>query len=209
MDKLVIASHNQGKVVEIQDLLKDVVREVISAADLNLPEPEEDQDSFIGNAQLKSVAACIASGLPALSDDSGLCVDCLNGAPGIYSARWAGPLKDFDLAMVLIHEKMEQHRRKQPYGVSPLNDRASMVCVLSLAIPNPLDLENPHIHNFEGRVEGMMAWPPRGKLGFGYDPMFQPLNEALTFGEMAPADKHAISHRALAFQQLLESKLFE
>lgn len=185
--KLVIASHNAGKVREIAELLAPFGVEVVSAGTLGLPEPEETGTSFVANAELKAHAAAEAADLPALADDSGLAVDTLNGDPGIYSARWAGPSKDFGAAMARIHDLM---------GDSP--DRAArFVCALALAWPDG-DCET-----FEGVVEGDLVWPPRGTAGFGYDPMFQPKGHALTFGEMEPAKKHEISHRADAFRKLV------
>ncbi|MDP2699199.1 RdgB/HAM1 family non-canonical purine NTP pyrophosphatase [Thalassospira sp.] len=185
--KLVIASHNRGKIVEIADLLAPFGIEVISAADLNLPEPEETEKTFIGNAQLKALASARAANLPALADDSGLVVAALDGAPGIYSARWAGPDKDFDMAMEKIH-----------IGVGDDPDRsAAFICALSLAWPDG------HVENFEGRVDGELVWPKRGRGGFGYDPMFRPDGFDQTFGEMAPAKKHEMSHRARAFALLV------
>lgn len=185
--RLVIASHNAGKVREIAELLAPFGCEVVSAAALNLPEPEETEDSFAGNARLKAEAAAAASGLPALADDSGLCVAGLGGAPGIYSARWAGPGKDFGLAMRRVEREL---------GDNP-DRRAWFVCALALAVPG----EATRV--FEGRVEGSLVFPPRGTRGFGYDPIFLPENEPETFGEMDPARKHAMSHRARAFALLV------
>jgi XTP/dITP diphosphohydrolase len=184
---LVIASHNPGKVAEIGALLAPYGAEVISAAALGLPEPEETGLTFIDNALLKAHAAAAAAGMPALADDSGLAVVALDFAPGIYSARWAGPERDFSLAM----EKVEQ-------ALSGKDDRrAAFLCALALAWPDG------HAEAVEGRVDGTLVWPPRGKQGFGYDPIFQPIGYDLTFGEMAPEEKHAISHRADAFRQLV------
>ncbi|MEW5728315.1 MAG: RdgB/HAM1 family non-canonical purine NTP pyrophosphatase [Pseudomonadota bacterium] len=185
--KLVIASHNAGKVREIGELLAPHGAAVVSAGALGLDEPEETGSTFVANAELKARAAAIASGLPALADDSGLAVDALGGDPGIYSARWAGPSKDFGAAMALVHDKM---------GASA-DRRARFVCALALAWPDG------HCETFEGVVEGEIVWPPRGTRGFGYDPFFQPLGHAETFGEMDPAAKHAISHRADAFRKLV------
>lgn len=189
--KLVVASHNQGKVREIRALLAPFGLDVISAGDLNLPEPDETEDTFIGNAALKALAAATASGFPALSDDSGLAVDALDGAPGIYSARWAGPTKDFGLAMQTIHDKMGDAADRTGH----------FICALCLAWPDG------HTETFEGRVTGTLVWPPRGTNGFGYDPMFQPDGHAITFGEMDPEGKHAMSHRARAFAALVEACL--
>ncbi|RCK29078.1 RdgB/HAM1 family non-canonical purine NTP pyrophosphatase [Thalassospira lucentensis] len=185
--KLVIASHNKGKIKEIGDLLAPFGIEVFSAGDLDLPEPEETEKTFIGNAQLKSTAAATAANLPALADDSGLAVSALDGAPGIYSARWAGPDKDFDMAMEKVQNGIGSHPDR----------RASFICALSLAWPDG------HVENFEGRLEGDIVWPKRGRHGFGYDPIFQPKGCDQTFGEIEPAIKHEMSHRADAFAQLV------
>ena len=186
--KLVIASHNAGKAREIAELLAPYGVEVISATKLDLPEPEETETTFVGNAELKARAAAQRSGLPALADDSGLVVPALEGAPGIYSARWAGPAKDFAIAMTRVQRELE---------AKAASDRhAHFVAALSLCWPDG------HCESFEGRVDGRVVWPPRGDKGFGYDPMFVPDGHAITFGEMEPAAKHAISHRADAFRQL-------
>lgn len=188
-ESLIVASHNQGKVREIRDLLAPFGITVRSAAELDLPEPEETEDSFAGNAALKALAAAKAAGLPALSDDSGLAVTALGGAPGIYSARWAGPSKDFQAAMARIHQELAE-----------TTDRSgAFICALCLAWPDG------HTEIFEGRVDGDLVWPPRGEQGFGYDPMFQPTGDHRTFGEMEPTEKHAISHRARAFALLVEA----
>jgi XTP/dITP diphosphohydrolase len=188
--RLVIASHNAGKVREIRELLAPYGIEPISAATLDLPEPEENGTTFVANAELKARAAADLSGLPALADDSGLCVDALHGDPGIFSARWAGEQKDFNLAMRLVHQHVEEA------GVEAGRD-AHFVCALSLCWPDG------HIESFEGRVDGVLIWPPRGTNGFGYDAMFQPLGHDISFGEMDPAAKHAMSHRADAFAKLV------
>lgn len=193
--KLVIASHNQGKVREIRDLLAPLGMDVISAADLDLPEPVEDGETFVANSLLKSLAAAKASGLPAMADDSGLSVAILNGAPGIYSARWAGPSKDFARAMKKVEDAIKEYDT-----IEAKADRsASFICALSLAWPDG------HTEVFEGRVDGQMVWPPRGEHGFGYDPTFQPNGYDITFGEMEPVEKHEISHRADAFIQLVNA----
>lgn len=188
-DRLVIASHNPGKVSEIADLMQPFVVEVISAADLNLDEPEETGTTFVDNALLKAHAAAKAANLPALADDSGLVVNALAGAPGVYSARWAGADKNFMVAM----EKVEELLRGS-------EDRSSMfVCALALAWPDG------HADVFEGFVEGEITWPPRGEKGFGYDPIFTADGEDITFAEMEPAQKHTMSHRADAFQKLVSA----
>lgn len=186
--RLVLATHNPGKVVELADLLTRFAVDVVSAGALGLPEPEETEPDFAGNARLKAVAAT-RSGLPALADDSGFCVAALGGAPGVLSARWAGPEKDFGAAMTRVWEGA---------AVSP-DRRAWFVCALCLAWPDGATA------TFLGRVEGTLVWPPRGGNGFGYDPMFKPAGGALTFGEMETDAKHAVSHRAVAMAQLLAS----
>lgn len=188
--KLVIASHNPGKVREIGELLAPYGIETVSAAALDLPEPDETGTTFIANAELKAMQAADLSGLPALADDSGLCVEALNGDPGIFSARWAGEGKDFGLAMQLVWDNI------QAKGPDAGHD-AHFVCALALAWPDG------HIEVFEGRVDGTITWPPRGDHGFGYDPIFQPHGHAISFGEMEPEKKHAMSHRADAFAQLV------
>ena len=185
--KLVIASHNPGKVREIAELLAPHGLSVFSAAELGLLEPEETGATFTENTILKATAAATASGLPALADDSGIAVAALDGQPGIYSARWAGPGKDFTVAMQRVEREL-----------ADATDRsAAFICVLCLAWP-----DGRH-ETFEGRIAGTMIWPPRGDKGFGYDPMFVPEGRELTFGEMDPAAKHALSHRARAFAKLL------
>ena len=191
--RLVIASHNPGKVAEIAELLHPLKLEVLSAGALRLSEPDETGSSFAQNALIKAQAAARASGLPALADDSGLEVLALNREPGIYSARWAGPAKDFSSAMRNVEEKLAAEG-----ALKPEQRRAEFVCVLSLCLP-----DGGH-HEFEGRVAGHLVWPPRGRRGFGYDPMFQPDGFEITFGEMDPAQKHTISHRARAFSHLLD-----
>ena len=187
-DRLVIASHNQGKVEEISALLMPFRIAALAGASLGIPEPEETGDSFEANAALKAGAAAQASGLPALADDSGLVVPALGGAPGIYSARWAGPTKDFRIAMERVHRELDEQDRS-----------ALFVAVLALAWPDG-DLEL-----FRGEVAGALVWPPRGERGFGYDPMFVPEGRTETFGETEPAQKHRISHRARAFAKLVEA----
>jgi XTP/dITP diphosphohydrolase len=184
---LVLATHNPGKVREIAALLGPFGMNVVAAGDLGLPEPEETGLTFRANAELKAIAAATASGHPALADDSGLSVDALDGAPGIYSARWAGPGKDFDHAMERVHGAMAEG--------SP--DTAYFTCALSLAWPDGA------VETFEGRIDGRLVWPPRGANGFGYDAMFVADGMVATFGEIEPDHKHAISHRARAFEQLV------
>ena len=192
-EKLVIASHNPGKVSEIRALLKPLRIDVVGADELGLIEPEETGKTFTENAELKARLAAEASGLPALSDDSGMAVSALGGAPGIYSARWAGPKKDFSAAIKRVNDALL---------MTGSSDRScSFICVLSLAWPDG------HIESFEGGGSGPAVLPPRGSHGFGYDPIFQPTGYDLTFGEMVPQDKHAMSHRAHAFSQLLEQCL--
>ncbi len=195
-DRLLIASHNPGKVREIQDLLAPYGITVVSAAELNLPEPVEDGSSFAENAAIKAESCARLANLPALSDDSGLEVAALDGAPGIYSARWAGPEKDFSQAMAKIEEAL------QAKGAStPEQRRANFTCALALATPEG------ETRIFEGKVFGTLVWPPRGSHGFGYDPIFQPDGYDITFGEMAPEDKHRISHRARAFSHFMRECL--
>jgi XTP/dITP diphosphohydrolase len=189
--RLVIASHNPGKLREIEELVQPFGIAVVSAGALGLPEPEETGDTFAANAALKAHAAASAARLPALADDSGLVVPALDGAPGIYSARWAGPTKDFALAMRKVESAL---------GGNP-DRRAAFVSALAVAWPDGT------LSAFEGRVDGNLAWPPRGTRGFGYDPMFVPAGGSLTFGEMEPAAKHAISHRAIAFRRLVDALL--
>ncbi|MBX3594845.1 RdgB/HAM1 family non-canonical purine NTP pyrophosphatase [Sphingomonas sp.] len=192
--RLVIASHNEGKVREIRDLLAPYGIEPVSAGSLGLPEPDETGTTFVANAELKAMQAADLSGLPALADDSGLWVEALGGEPGIFSARWAGPEKDFGKAMALVNAHVADK------GPDASRD-AHFVCALALAWPDG------HVEWFEGRVDGTLVWPPRGTNGFGYDAMFVPDGRDRTFGEMDPAEKHAISHRADAFRQLVAAVL--
>ena len=185
-EDLVIASHNQGKVREIAELLKPYVSRFYSASDLDLAEPEETGKTFIANALLKARAAAEASGKVALADDSGLSVCALNGAPGIYSARWAGQPRDFNVAMERVHNELGDSADRS----------AAFMCVLALAWPNG------DAQTFEGRIDGEIVWPPRGDHGFGYDPIFVAKGMQRTFAEIDPQDKHRISHRANAFQKL-------
>jgi XTP/dITP diphosphohydrolase len=185
--RLVLASHNPGKLREISALIAPHRVECVSAATLGLLEPEETAPDFVGNARLKALAATRASGLPALADDSGFSVAALGGAPGVVSARWAGPAKDFALAMQRVQAEIGANADR----------RAWFTAALCLAWPDG------ETATFLGRVEGTAIWPPRGERGFGYDPMFVPLAGSRTYGEMEPAEKHATSHRARAFAQLL------
>lgn len=187
--RLVVASHNQGKVREIAALLAPFGVEAISAASLGLPEPEETETTFAGNAALKARAAASGSGLPALSDDSGLEVSALGGDPGVYSARWAGPGKDFRVAMERVWAAL------QARGASDFSAR--FVCALALATPDG------EVQVFEGEARGSIVWPPRGDKGFGYDPIFLPHGGARTFGEMTHEEKLPLTHRARAFEKLI------
>jgi XTP/dITP diphosphohydrolase len=194
---IVVASHNAGKVREILDLLGPFGFDVKSAAELGLPEPEETGATFEANAELKARAAAEASGLPALADDSGLAVDAMGGAPGVHSARFAGPSKDFSIAMRKVEDALQQVGATRPE-----QRRAHFVSALSLALPDGT------VETFVGRIDGTLVWPPRGDRGFGYDPMFLPDGHSKTFGEMSAEEKHgwrpgqtqALSHRARAFQ---------
>ena len=185
--RLVLASHNPGKLAELTALLRPLGVAVVSAGDLGLAEPAEDAPDFVGNARIKALAATRTSGLPALADDSGFCVAALGGAPGVHSARWAGPGKDFAAAMARVHRDMAAAEDR----------RAWFIAALCLARPDG------HTETFVGRVDGTATWPPRGAKGFGYDPMFLPAGGTATFGEIDAALKHTISHRARAFAQLL------
>lgn len=187
--RLVVASHNAGKVREIMALLGPYGIEPVSAADLDLPEPEETGTTFRDNALLKARQAADLSGLPALSDDSGLCVDALNGDPGIFSARWAGENRDFGEAMRRVEAKLGE--------IEDAPRDAHFVCALALCWPDGGEVE------VEGRVDGSLVWPPRGDLGFGYDPVFVRSGDDKTFGEIDPELKHRISHRADAFAKLV------
>jgi XTP/dITP diphosphohydrolase len=191
--KLIAATHNKGKIRELIDLLAPLGFELVPAGDLNLPEPEETGTTFEANAELKALASAQAANLPALSDDSGLSVDALDGDPGIYSARWAGPEKDFSIAMEKVNQALEDK--------GAVSRTARFVCALCVAWPDG------HTETFRGEVEGELVWPIRGNKGFGYDPMFVANGETLTFGEMDPERKHAMSHRADAFNKLTRSLL--
>ena len=199
---LVAATHNPGKLREFRELFEPWRIAVISAGDLSLGEPEETGDTFEANAKLKAFAAARAAGMPALADDSGLCVEALGGAPGIYSARWAGAAKDFSAAMARIERELGECRAAEPW-------RAHFVSALALAWPDD------HVEYFEGRVDGRLLFPPRGANGFGYDPIFVPDGHTRGFGEMSAQEKHgipadgsrALSHRARAFQMLARACL--
>jgi len=198
--QLVIATHNPGKLAEMRELLAPYGIEAVSAGELGLDEPDETGDSFRANAQIKAVAAAKSSQLPAFADDSGLAVAALDGAPGIFSARWAGPNKDFAAAMAQV-ERLLQERG----ATMPPQRRAHFVSALCVAWPDG------HLEEVEAKVEGTLVWPPRGTAGFGYDPAFLPDGHARTFGEMTSIEKHGLpplglglSHRARAFVKLAE-----
>jgi XTP/dITP diphosphohydrolase len=200
--RLVIATHNAGKLREFDELLRPFDLTLLGAAALDLEEPEETGSTFRDNALLKARAAARASGLVAISDDSGLCVEALDGAPGIYSARWAGPTKDFGAAMARVERELGARAASPPW-------RAAFISVLALTWPDGAD------EAFEGRVDGVLVFPPRGTAGFGYDPIFRPDGLSRTFGEMSAEEKHgipadgslALSHRARAFQKLQRARL--
>lgn len=193
--RLVIASHNQGKLREIGELLAPYGIETVSAGALGVPEPEETGTSFVANAELKARFSADLTGLPALADDSGLCVEALGLQPGIFSARWAelgDGSRDFDEGMRRVYARLLEK------GAEAGRD-AHFICALSIAWPDG------HFETFEGKVDGVITWPPRGTNGFGYDPIFQPIGHDISFGEMDPAAKHAMSHRADAFAQLVKA----
>jgi XTP/dITP diphosphohydrolase len=198
--RLVIATHNPGKLAEMRDLIAPYGIDVVSAGTLGLPEPVETGTTFRENARIKAMAAAKASSLPAFADDSGLAVDALGGAPGIHSARWAGPDKDFAAAMRMIEDKLQ--------AIGSGDRRAYFVSALCVAWPDG------HVEEFEARVDGTLVWPPRGTQGFGYDPIFLPDGHTRTFGEMTAEEKHGLpprgkglSHRARAFLKLAEACL--
>jgi XTP/dITP diphosphohydrolase len=193
-DKLVIASHNAGKVREIGALLAPFGVSVVSAGDLGLEEPVETEDNFAGNARIKAHFAAQASNLPALSDDSGIIVDALDGAPGVYTADWAETPhgRDFPMAMTKVWQLLEERAAPEPRT-------ARFSCTLCLAFPDGRD------EIFDGTVEGRVVWPMRGDQGFGFDPVFLPNGETETFGEMDPVKKHAMSHRAVAFKKFVDA----
>jgi XTP/dITP diphosphohydrolase len=201
--RLVIASHNPGKLWEMRGLLEPFKVDTVSAGDLGIPEPEETGTTFQENARLKAEAAARAAQLPAFADDSGLVVEALGGAPGIYSARWAGPDRDFRMAMEKVNQGLTACG-----AVTPESRGAYFIAALCIAWPDG------HVEEFEGRVDGTLVWPPRGDKGFGYDPMFLPNGEDLTFGEMMSVEKlrlppagRGLSHRARAFLMLAEACL--
>lgn len=202
--RLVVATHNAGKLREMRALLEHFGIVAVSAEELGLPEPAETGTSFVENATIKAASAAHSAGLPALADDSGLCVDALGGAPGIFSARWAGKPHDFATAMARVEAELQQRG-----CVSPRERRAHFACALALAWPDG------HLETFEATIEGTLVWPPRGTRGFGYDPIFVPDGHERTFGEMAAEEKHgipadgsqALSHRARAFQRLARACL--
>jgi XTP/dITP diphosphohydrolase len=201
--RLVIATHNPGKLAEMRELLAPYGIDAISAGELGLPEPDETGMSFRDNARIKAQAAAQAAGLPAFADDSGIVVDALGGEPGIYSARWAGPDKNFSRAMTTIDDKLRERG-----ATTPDQRKAHFVSALCVAWPDG------HVEDFEARVDGTLVWPPRGEQGFGYDPMFLPDGYTRTFGEMSSEEKHGLpprglglSHRARAFVMLAEACL--
>ena len=187
---LIVASHNEGKVREIRELLKVFAITVKSAGELDLPEPDETEETYTGNAILKAKAAAIGSGMPALADDSGFELMAINKAPGLYSARWAGPDKDFGFAMNKVNDAFIASGSKDTH--------CRFVCALSIVWPDG------HDETVEGIIDGDFVWPPRGENGFGYDPVFVLKGETKTFGEVDPEWKHSVSHRAKAFAQLLD-----
>lgn len=192
-DTLLVATHNQGKLEEIARLLEPFGVSVVSAGEKSLPEPEETEDTFVGNARIKAHAAARATGLPALADDSGLCIDALDGAPGVRTADWAQTPtgRDFTMAMTRTWRELEDKAAPHPRN-------AQFRCTLVLAWPDG------HDEVFEGKIDGTIVWPMRGAEGHGYDPIFQPDGSVLTFGEMDRWEKNAISHRADAFRKLIE-----
>ena len=201
--RLVIATHNLGKLKEMRELLMLYGIDAASAGELGLAEPAESGTSFTENARVKASAAATASGLPAFADDSGLTVDALDGDPGIYSARWAGPDKNFRRAMQAVEDKLRERG-----ALARSRRKAQFVCALCLAWPDG------HVEEFEAKVDGVLVWPPRGEKGFGYEPMFLPSGHARTFGEMTTEEKHSLpprgkglSHRARAFLKLAEACL--
>lgn len=188
-DTLLIATHNKGKIADLELLFKNIPVKILTANDIQISEPEETEKTFEGNARLKAIAAMKETGLPSLADDSGLCVEALNGAPGIYSARWAGPDRDWNMAIDKI---------KYALGDDP-NRNAEFVSTLALAWPDG------HVEIFEGKMKGKLVWPKRGLEGFGYDPIFQPDGHIMTFAEMTPKQKNSFSHRKIAMKKMIEA----
>ena len=190
--RIVIATHNKGKLEEFAALLRPFGVQAVSAGDLGLAEPAETETSFAGNARIKAVAAMKATGLVAMSDDSGLCVEALGGEPGVHTADWAGPERDWTMAMRLVEEKLQAKG-----AITPPQRRAYFACTLCVVWPDGEE------RIYEGRAQGTLAWPPRGKLGHGYDPVFVPDGETRSFAELAPDEKNRISHRARALEKLV------
>lgn len=186
--KLVLATHNKGKVEEIKDLLSPYGIDVVSAGELGLPEPDETETTFVGNALIKARAAAAATEFPVLADDSGLCVNALNGQPGVYTADWAGKSRDYLMAMTRVNSELADATDRSGY----------FIAVLALVMPDGTE------QTFEGRCTGQLVWPPRGQDGHGYDPMFIPDGESRTFGEMSLSEKQKYSHRARAFEKFIE-----
>ncbi len=186
--KIVLATHNQGKVSEFREMFDGYEVEIISAAEFDLPEPEETGETFQENAALKAILAMKATGLPALADDSGMCVNALDGQPGIYSARWGGEKKDFNAAMKRVNDELGDNKDRSAF----------FFCSLALAWPDG------EVDVFDGHIDGELVWPPRGENGFGYDPMFVPENDTRTFGEMKQLEKNKMNHRAHAFANLMD-----
>tara|TARA_B100000795_G_scaffold109284_1_gene80670 strand:- start:7 stop:624 length:618 start_codon:yes stop_codon:yes gene_type:complete len=188
--KLVIASHNKGKIREIKELLKPLNIKILSAHELQITEPIEDGLTFEENALIKSKFVSKETGLPCISDDSGICFKDLNDEPGIYSARWSGEEKNFDLAMLKVHKAIKK--------IIKPNFKCNFVCSLSICWPDQFDV------TVSGSVDGFFTWPPRGQNGFGYDPIFTPIGYEKTYGELEPNFKHSISHRSIAFNKLID-----
>ena len=195
-NRIVVATHNKGKLAEFTELLMPHGVNAVSAAELGISEPQETESTFAGNARIKAMNACKASGLIAISDDSGLCVDMLGGDPGVYTADWAGPSRDFSMAMRLVEDKLRANN-----AATPGERRATFVCTLCVRWPDGEE------RLYEGRAMGHLVWPPRGKLGHGYDPVFVPDGETRTFGEMDNACKNRLSHRARALEKLTRDLL--
>jgi len=187
--KIVIATHNRGKLEEFRQIFAPFGVDAVSAGQLGLPEPAETESTFRSNARIKALSAMEVSGLIAISDDSGLCVDALDGAPGVYTADWAGPNRDWSMAMRLVEEKLQAGG-----ATTPKQRRAAFICTLCVVWPDGSE------RYYEGKVPGQLVWPPRGVLGHGYDPVFMPAGQTLTFGELQHTDKNRISHRARALE---------